>query len=79
LVPESYDFGLLFNQYTAAYIFPQEDKNMDSEKEFEFSAGLVPRVSFILGNIGAFFISGDLTWEFTINFRERLTVWFRFY
>ena len=81
LVPESFDFGLLFNQYSAAIIFPQEDD--DSEKAFEYKAGLTPRVSFLLGDIGTFFISCNLSIGFNNDFYFihellRTDVFFRF-
>jgi len=56
LIPESFDLGIIFNQFAAGYLI-KTDPGQDSENAFEYRASLTPRVSFLLGDVGNFFMS----------------------
>jgi len=57
LEPDSFDFGILFDQYAAGYRYPEEDR----DNSFEYTASLTPRVSFLLGDVGSFYTSLGFT------------------
>ena len=61
LYVESFDFGLLINQYVAT-----SGNSVDRDK-FEYRLDAVPRIAFLLGNRGIFYAS----LRFTANFDER--------
>jgi len=83
LIPDSFDFGILFNQFAAGYLIKADDVNDDSESFFEYRANLTPRVSFILGDIGTFYISLGLSAGYDDSFYHvyellRTEMFFRF-
>ena len=57
LQPDSFNFGIIFDQYAAGYRFPLEEQ----DNTFEYRAGITPRVSFLLGDIGTFHTALGLT------------------
>jgi hypothetical protein len=66
LQPTSLDFGIVFNQYVSGYFLPIEDDPVNNiknefDRSFEYRADVIPRVSFLLGDIGMFFMSLGFT------------------
>jgi len=58
---ESFDFGLLLNQYTS---YTKSTDETNDFEYFEYRGGIVPRVSFLLGDMGHFIASMGFTFGY---------------
>jgi len=62
LYVKSFDFGLLLNQYTSY------TKSAEETGAFEYRADIVPRISFLLGDMGHFITSMGFTFGYKEEF-----------
>jgi len=57
----AFDFGLITNQYAAYGHKGTTGENASTENDVTYQADILPRLSFLIGNSGEFFLSAGLT------------------